>query len=626
MKLILKIMGSCTSAATRKTAKKFVLNERELACEDKKILSAFTSQEMHLLACLFFDLSLRSEERCKIDKSTFLKYFSPNDMIGERLFETFSGNRKEKIDFEGFLKGISESFKIGEGLRTRQIFKILDSNHDDFLIENDLVPIFSHFLQSSDGIADSSAIGTKEVEDLDTAKELSDNATFEDSLVDRANILAAKAVTHYGSEGLMNFEQFKNFCKNHHTIDDVIFGKINSILNSLGITKNPYNRIVSESKIVSDRENTSKLHGLFFQKDQKSHSSSFSPCYNVLKGSLLYFFNNEKETLPKSIVFLEDCYIESMLNSSEKYKYGISISNSKKSYKEIDLWCSSSRQRDKWAEELEIAASTRKIHNFYTIQNKIGGGRFSEVFKVIEKSTGLEYAAKKVDKKKLSQLDESFLASEIEILKLSSHPKIIKYKETFDSKRYSWIITELIEGGQLLDLINKKRKFTDNEAKKVIKQLLEIVSHLHGLNIVHRDLKPENILVADEENLEIKLADFGIATRCEDGERLELVCGTFPYIAPEVINKEGYGKKADLWSVGIIAYLLLKGKLPFDSEDKEEIAKWILKEDASIVTTDNLLNATPQATEFISKLIAKNPAQRMDAEALHHSWLQSVLC
>jgi len=149
---------------------------------------------------------------------------------------------------------------------------------------------------------------------------------------------------------------------------------------------------------------------------------------------------------------------------------------------------------------------------------------------------------------------------------------------------------------------------------------------LHALNIVHRDLKPENILIADERNLEIKLADFGIATMCEDGDKLELVCGTFPYIAPEVINKEGYGKKADLWSVGIIAYLLLQGKLPFDSEDKEEIAKWILKEDVSIVTTDNLSHATPQAADFISKLTTKNPAQRIDAEALNHSWLQSVLC
>jgi len=146
------------------------------------------------------------------------------------------------------------------------------------------------------------------------------------------------------------------------------------------------------------------------------------------------------------------------------------------------------------------------------------------------------------------------------------HPNILKLYEVYtDEKRY-YIVTELCKGGELFDEILKKGIFTEKEAAKIIQQILQAVAYFHELNIVHRDLKPENVLIDKELNNTLKIIDFGTSIEVQEHENLTNTHGTSYYIAPEVLNKK-YNKKCDVWSVGVILYILLSGKPPFDGNN-----------------------------------------------------------
>ena len=172
----------------------------------------------------------------------------------------------------------------------------------------------------------------------------------------------------------------------------------------------------------------------------------------------------------------------------------------------------------------------------------------------------------------MSAEEDQAFQDEIFILSKLDHPNILKLYEVYsDEKRY-YIVTEYCKGGELFDEIVKKGTFSEKEAASIIKQILQAVAYFHDLKIVHRDLKPENVLIDKELNDTLKVIDFGTSIQIKDGEFLTNTHGTSYYIAPEVLKKK-YSEKCDVWSVGVMLYILLSGTPPFDGKDDTEITE-----------------------------------------------------
>jgi len=199
-----------------------------------------------------------------------------------------------------------------------------------------------------------------------------------------------------------------------------------------------------------------------------------------------------------------------------------------------------------------------KISKDYEILQVIGKGAFGEVKKVIHKLTG-DIRAMKIIKK--DKVDEAYLRSlntEISILKQLDHPNIVKLYEIYQDTKNIYLITEFLGGGELFDLILKTKHFNENIAARIMKQVFSAVGYCHSKNIVHRDMKPENLLLENPESFDIKIIDFGLARTYSADKMMCQRMGTPYYIAPEVLRKK-YNEKCDIWSCGVILYILLSG-------------------------------------------------------------------
>jgi calcium-dependent protein kinase len=258
------------------------------------------------------------------------------------------------------------------------------------------------------------------------------------------------------------------------------------------------------------------------------------------------------------------------------------------------------------------------IENDYVIGEECGSGAFATVRKVKSKSTG-QVRALKIIKKTKSQ-DSARMYLEVEILKKLIHPNIMQIFEFYEDKKNFYIITEICDGGELFEQIVNKGAFNETECANVIKQILSAVNYIHLNSIVHRDLKPENILLDTNKNDVIKIIDWGTARFFEKNKKMNKVSGTPYYIAPEVLF-EKYDEKCDVWSIGIIMYILLCGYPPFNGDSDTEILNRI-KEGKFTFPKEEWENVSNDAKDLINCMLKYNPEERLSAsDCLQHKWL-----
>lgn len=219
------------------------------------------------------------------------------------------------------------------------------------------------------------------------------------------------------------------------------------------------------------------------------------------------------------------------------------------------------------------------------------------------------------------------LQTEIEILKRVDHPNIIKLIDTFEDHRHFCLVMELIQGGELFDQILQKEQFSENEAREALMQIIDAIEYCHSLEILHRDIKPENLLLEtkDTSMMSLKIADFGLARVLDTDSLASTTCGTPGYVAPEVLQQQPYGKECDIWSIGVVLFILLSGTPPFYEEDNFKLFEQIksCKYDFDVDTWDNV---SAEAKDFVSKILVADPKKRMTIPDMKlHAWMNKVL-
>uniref|UniRef100_A0A3B4ANH4 non-specific serine/threonine protein kinase n=1 Tax=Periophthalmus magnuspinnatus TaxID=409849 RepID=A0A3B4ANH4_9GOBI len=253
-----------------------------------------------------------------------------------------------------------------------------------------------------------------------------------------------------------------------------------------------------------------------------------------------------------------------------------------------------------------------EVEQYYDMGEELGSGQFAIVRKCKEKSSGIEYAAKFIKKRRLSSSRRGVSREEIErevnILREIQHSNIITLHDIFENKTDVILILELVSGGELFDFLAEKESLTEEEATGFLKQILDGVHYLHSKCIAHFDLKPENIMLLDKNvpNPRIKLIDFGIAHQIKAGNEFKNIFGTPEFVAPEIVNYEPLGLEADMWSIGVITYILLSGASPFLGETKQETLTNISGVNYDF-DEEYFSNTSELAKDFIRRLLVKDP-------------------
>ncbi|KAF1317761.1 Camk/camk1 protein kinase, partial [Globisporangium splendens] len=275
------------------------------------------------------------------------------------------------------------------------------------------------------------------------------------------------------------------------------------------------------------------------------------------------------------------------------------------------------------SEEPTTGAKSGKVTNYYTLGKVIGSGSYSVVREGVHKHSKEKFAIKCIKRSELTEEDDEAIMTEVAILQQMHHPNIMTLREFFVEPEYYYLVTEFVSGGELFDRIVEKTFYTEKEARDLVKILLSAIKYCHDKDVVHRDLKPENLLLMSaDDDASIKLADFGFAkTVTKDDEGLVTTCGTPGYVAPEILEGTAYGKPVDIWSIGVITYILLAGYPPFHDDSQPVLFRKIRKGKYQY-DSPYWDNVSDDAKDFISRMLVVDPKNRATAQdLLEHRWI-----
>uniref|UniRef100_A0A674BU21 Myosin light chain kinase, smooth muscle n=1 Tax=Salmo trutta TaxID=8032 RepID=A0A674BU21_SALTR len=262
-----------------------------------------------------------------------------------------------------------------------------------------------------------------------------------------------------------------------------------------------------------------------------------------------------------------------------------------------------------------------KVKDLYDVEERLGTGKFGQVFKLLEKATKKHWAGKFI--KAYSAKEKDNVRQEIAIMNSLHHPKLVQCIDAFEGKSDIVMVLEMISGGELFErIIDEDFELTEREVIKYMLQIVDGVHYIHKQGIVHLDLKPENIMCVNKTGSTIKLIDFGLARRLENSGTLKVLFGTPEFVAPEVINYEAISYPTDMWSIGVICYILVSGLSPFMGDNDNETlsnvtsATWDFEDDAFDEISDH-------AKDFITMLLKKDMKARLTCDRCYeHPWLK----
>ncbi|CAN1226839.1 Calcium-dependent protein kinase 17 [Linum grandiflorum] len=264
------------------------------------------------------------------------------------------------------------------------------------------------------------------------------------------------------------------------------------------------------------------------------------------------------------------------------------------------------------------------VKSIYSIGKELGRGQFGVTHLCTQKANGQQYACKTIAKRKLvNKEDLEDVRREVQIMHhLTGQPNIVELKGAYEDKHSVHLVMELCAGGELFDRIIAKGHYTERAAASLLRTIVEIVHTCHSMGVIHRDLKPENFLLLNkDESSPLKATDFGLSVFYKPGEVFKDIVGSAYYIAPEVLKRK-YGPEADIWSIGVMLYILLSGVPPFWAESEHGIFNAILRGQVDF-QTDPWPAISPQAKDLVRKMLNSDPKQRVSAsQVLNHPWIK----
>ena len=278
----------------------------------------------------------------------------------------------------------------------------------------------------------------------------------------------------------------------------------------------------------------------------------------------------------------------------------------------------------KFARENFVGEVEGKLLDIYDVLKQLGKGGYGKVYEVKNKKTGEIRACKHLSKLNVKDLDK--FRREIEIMKKMDHPNIIQIYEVFESERSLYIIMEECKGGEIFDRIiehiQNKQMYSEKDAANIFQQVMSCIQYCHNKNICHRDLKPENILYlnpgSEKDNL-IKVIDFGLSQACD---RLKTKVGTAYYVSPEILNGN-YTHLCDIWSAGVILYILLSGDPPFNGPNDSAIYQKVAQMKYTF-PENKWKNVSNEAKDLISHMLVPEEKRYTASQVLEHDWFKNA--
>nr|CAA89202.1 calcium-stimulated protein kinase [Chlamydomonas moewusii] len=254
----------------------------------------------------------------------------------------------------------------------------------------------------------------------------------------------------------------------------------------------------------------------------------------------------------------------------------------------------------------------------------VGKGSFGTTYLVTKKDTQEQYAVKVISKRKLTTMEEvEDIQREVRIMHhLAGHPNVVQLKNVYEDKSYVYLVMDACMGGELFDAIVERGTYSEKDARALMRTIVSVVAHCHDMGVIHRDLKPENFLLLDKSaNPVLKSIDFGLSSFYQEGQVFHDIVGSPFYVAPEVVRRS-YGKEADIWSCGVILYILLCGYPPFHGDNETKIFEAIMNKSLDF-QSDPWPKVSEPAKECIRRMLDRNPKTRASAQqTLEHEWMR----
>ena len=357
-----------------------------------------------------------------------------------------------------------------------------------------------------------------------------------------------------------------------------------------------------------------------------STSKKLKKYYLVLINKDIYYYKNEDKKEVMGMHNLSGCFIKDngtrVINDTTYYSFSLVFPS-----KERSFYCNSKEIYDNFSNKLKEAFGYLNFFDYYEMLDDLGEGIFGSVKLGVEKKTKERVAIKIIKKKKAKPSDIELVRTEIDIMKLCHHPNVVHLLDHFENAEYIFIVMEYIRGGRLTDYMKEKKfHFSEKRAAEIIYEIAIGVKYLHKYGIIHRDLKPDNIMLTESNDKgHIKIMDFGLSKILGKKEKTSDGFGTLTFVSPEVLIRKPYNKEIDIWSIGVILYLILSGDLPFDDEedDEQKIANSIVFNEVEF-PSKKFGNKSKEVIELIKRCLTKEPKDRIKIdEIIKSDWIQS---
>ena len=361
---------------------------------------------------------------------------------------------------------------------------------------------------------------------------------------------------------------------------------------------------------------------------KKSEGNKLKKYYLVLIDKDIYYYKSEHKKEVLGMHNLSGCFFKEYPAEriNEKVYYCFSIVFPKRERK---YYVGNSETYDNFIKALKKSFGYLNFFDYYEMLDNLGEGIFGSVKLGVEKKTNQRVAIKIIKKNKAKEKDIELVRNEIDIMKLCYHPYVVHLLDHFENGEYIFIVMEYIKGGSLNDYMKSNNfNFTERRAAELIYQLAKGLKYLHKYGIIHRDLKPDNIMLTEASDKgNIKIMDFGLSKILGKKEKSTDGFGTLTFVAPEVLIRKPYNKEVDIWSVGVILYLMLSGDLPFDDPDDNEqkIAKSIVYQEVKF-PQEKFGKRSKAVIELIKGCLTKEPKNRIKIdEILKGEWMKQQL-